>query len=38
MVFYKGMERGGPDAPPLELGEGEQEKADQGWLPPGEVP
>ena len=31
------MERGGPAAPPLELGEGEQEEADQGWLPPGVV-
>ena len=30
------MERGGSDAPPVEQGEGEQEEADQGWIPPGQ--
>ena len=32
------MERGGTDAPPVDLGEGEQEEADQGWIPPGGEP
>ena len=30
------MEGGGPDAPSVELGEGEQEEADQGRFPPGD--
>ena len=34
--FQKGMERGGSDAPPVEQGEGKQEEADQGWIPPGQ--
>ena len=37
MIFFqKGMERGGSDAPPVEQGEGKQEEADQGWIPPGQ--
>ena len=35
ILLFQGMERGGPNAPPVELGEGEQEEADQGRFPPG---